>query len=108
MSTGLGIGIAGNIFTHKAGLGSDITIATLSAISGKGTEEQIVTAAIQGTSGNSQCGGAVELQLGRYVAYHGQLANSDNQNVRCNGITQSGSTLTLSTSQQAFLTAQQT
>ena len=100
MSTGLGIGIAGNVFIQKAGLGSAITIATLSAVSGKGTEQQIVTAAIQGTSGNSQCGGAVELQLGRYVAYHGQLANADNQNVRCNGITQSGSTLTLSTSQQ--------
>lgn len=75
-------------------------IATLSSISGKGTEQQIVTAKTQGSSGNPQCGGAVELQLGRYVAYHGQLANADNQNVRCNGITQSGSTLTLSTSEQ--------
>ena len=75
-------------------------IATLSSISGKGTEQQIVTAKTQGSSGNPQCGGAVELQLGRYVAYHGQLANADNQSVKCNGITQSGSTLTLSTSQQ--------
>lgn len=81
-------------------VGQPSSVFTLSAISGKGTEEQIVTAAIQGTSGNAQCGGAVELQLGRYVAYHGQLANADNQNVRCNGVTQSGSTLTLSTSQQ--------
>lgn len=77
-------------------------IATLSSISGKGTEQQIVTGGTQGTSGNPQAGGAVELQLGRYVAYHGQLANADNQSVRCNGITQSGSTLTLSTSQQSI------
>ena len=56
MSTGIGIGIAGDAFQTRAGLASAITIATLSAISGKGTEQEIVTAAIQGTSGNPQCG----------------------------------------------------
>tara|TARA_R100001440_G_scaffold4479_9_gene10241 strand:- start:8867 stop:10273 length:1407 start_codon:yes stop_codon:yes gene_type:complete len=73
-------------------------ISTLIAIIAKGTANDAITSGIQGTSGNSSCGKTVQLDLGKYITFNGQLTNANNQNVLGVGITQSDLTLTTSSS----------
>lgn len=71
------------------------TIKELVAVISNGTTTNTLTAATQGTSGNANFGAAVELELGKYVQFNGQLSNADNQNLIGRGITQSDLSLTL-------------
>lgn len=73
-------------------------ISTLIAIIAKGTANDAITSGIQGTSGNAACGKTVQLDLGKYIAFDGQLTTANNQNVLGVGITQSDLTLTTSSS----------
>ncbi len=74
------------------------TISQLVAIKSSGTFNDVITPAIQGASGNANMGMPVELQLGRYISFNGQLSNADNQTVLARGVSQSDLTLTTSTS----------
>ena len=74
-------------------------IKELIAIIANGTQTEIITLPIQGSSGNSTCGFGVELELGKYICFEAQLSNQDNQNVIARGITQTNLSFTLSTSQ---------
>jgi len=73
-------------------------ISTLTAIIAKGTANDVITSGIQGTSGNAACGKTVQLDLGKYIAFDGQLTTANNQNVLGVGITQSDLTLATSSS----------
>ncbi len=74
------------------------SISELIAIISKGTYNDVITSGIQGTSGNASCGITVQLDLGKYVTFNGQLTTANNQNVLGVGITQSDLTLTTSSS----------
>jgi len=79
--------------------GSEITPGSVSidAISGAGTQSNIIT----GTSSTAIFGRGVQLQRGRYVYFMGQLSNADNQTMTATGVTQTGATLTTSSSPTA-------
>ena len=68
--------------------------STISAITNAGTQSNIITG---GNDANIN-GRGVELQLGRYVYIFAQAGNADNQDLTAIGVTQSGSTLTTSSS----------
>jgi hypothetical protein len=68
--------------------------STISAITNAGTQSNIITG---GNDANIN-GRGVELQLGRYVYILAQAGNADNQDLTAIGVTQSGSTLTTSSS----------
>lgn len=72
------------------------TIKELVAIISNGTTSNVLQANTQGTSGNANFGFTVELDLGKYICFNGQLSNADNQFLIGKGVTQSDLTLTSS------------
>jgi hypothetical protein len=72
--------------------------STLSSILSSGSFSNVAQAGIQGSSGNANTVMPVELKLGRYITFDGQLSNADDQTVLSRGVTQNGLTLTTSTS----------
>ena len=69
-------------------------VASISGITNAGTQSNIITG---GNDANIN-GRGVELQLGRYVYILAQAGNADDQDLTAIGVTQSGSTLTTSSS----------
>lgn len=71
--------------------------STISGIANAGAQSNIIT----GTISTAIFGRGVELQRGRYIYFLGQLSNADNQTMTTIGVTQTGATLTTSSSTTA-------
>lgn len=69
-------------------------IKQLISIASVGTQQNVLT----GSSDTNANQWALELKLGRYISSLGQATNADNQNWTVTGLTQSGGTLTTSSS----------
>ena len=91
----MGLGVTLGIIALSA---TAIAIYTISAIASSGTQSNIYTGGVS----NLIIGRGVELQLGRYIYIFCQISNANNQTMTARGISQSGTTLTNSTSTTAI------
>ena len=79
----------------------EVSCATLDGVSNAGTQSLVIT----NDNDTNINGRGVELQRGRYIYITAQASNADNQDINAIGVTQSGATLTTSSSQTLVFNA---